>query len=260
MNKLAQALPVFQARPKLALVTLIGTVLLLCNSNAVAQAGSKESQKFLDYSQDAREALVDAKSELASTVALYNSLIAGEAEKPESTYKKLIKALEKSEKVAGKTRDRVDKMQNQADKVFSAWTQELESYENEQLKEVGIQRLDAAKQRYGVMIERMESAGEAYSPLVSSLHDQIKLMGFDLSPDAMSALQGPAQELNAMAEELFARVDAVLNQEQQDEAAIAEQSDAPADQSDAIFDQGDAPTDESDAIFDQSDAPADQSE
>lgn len=245
MNKSVQALPVFQARPKLALVTLIGTVLLLCNSNAVAQAGSKESQKFLDYSQDAREALVDAKSQLASTVALYNSLIAGEAEKPESTYKKLIKALEKSEKVAGKTRDRVDKMQNQADKVFSAWTQELESYENEQLKEVGIQRLDAAKQRYGVMIERMESAGEAYSPLVSSLHDQIKLMGFDLSPDAMSALQGPAQELNAMAEELFARVDAVLNQEQQDEAAIAEQSDAPADQSDAIFDQSDAPADQS---------------
>lgn len=245
MNKSVQALPVFQARPKLALVTLIGTVLLLCNSNAVAQAGSKESQKFLDYSQDAREALVDAKSQLASTVALYNSLIAGETEKPESTYKKLIKALEKSEKVAGKTRDRVDKMQNQADKVFSAWTQELESYENEQLKEVGIQRLDAAKQRYGVMIERMESAGEAYSPLVSSLHDQIKLMGFDLSPDAMSALQGPAQELNAMAEELFARVDAVLNQEQQDEAAIAEQSDAPADQSDAIFDQSDAPADQS---------------
>ena len=191
MNKPVQVLPVFRARPKLALIAVMGTALLLCNSNAVAQAGSKESQKFLDYSQDARDTLVDAKSELTSTVALYNSLIAGEAKKPESTYKKLIKALEKSEKVAEKTRDRVEKMQTQADKVFNAWTQELESYENEQLKELGIQRLDASKQRYGVMIERMESTSEAYRPLVSSLHDQIKFMGFDLSPEAMSALQGP---------------------------------------------------------------------
>jgi len=103
------------------------------------------------------------------------------------------------------------------------------------------------------MIERMESTAEAYRPLVSSLHDQIKLMGFDLSPEAMSALQGPAQELNAMAEELFARIDAVLNQEQQDEAAIAEQSDALPDESDALLD-------DSDAMSDQSDAPADQSE
>ena len=222
----------------------MGTALLLCNSNAVAQAGSKESQKFLDYSQDARDTLVDAKSELTSTVALYNSLIAGEAKKPESTYKKLIKALEKSEKVAGKTRDRVEKMQTQADKVFTAWTQELESYENEQLKELGIQRLEASKQRYGVMIERMESTSEAYRPLVSSLHDQIKFMGFDLSPEAMSALQDPAQELNAMAEELFARIDAVLNQEQQDEAAIAEQSDTMADESDTLADQSDVPADQ----------------
>lgn len=237
MNKLVPALPVFQAQPKLALIALMAAFFLLGNSNALAQAGSKESQKFLDYSQDARDTLIDAKSELASTVALYNTLIAGEAEKPESTYKKLVKALEKSEKVAGKTRDRVEKMQNQADKVFSAWTQELESYENEQLKELGMQRLDTAKQRYDVMIERMKSAGEAYHPLVSSLHDQIKFMGFDLSPEAMSALQGPAEELNAMSGELFARIDAVLDQEQQDEAAIADQDNVLADQDDALADQ-----------------------
>ena len=158
-------------------------------------------------------------------------------EAADDTYKKLVKSLEKSEKVAGKTRERVEKMQGQADKVFSAWTQELDSYENEQLKDLGMQRLDASKQRYGVMIERMESASEAYRPLVSSLHDQIKLMGFDLSPEAMGALQGPAEELNAMSVELFARIDAVLNQEQQDEAAIADQDDVLADQEDALADQ-----------------------
>jgi hypothetical protein len=245
MNKLIQALPVLQARPKPALFALIGTVLLLCFSNAMAQAGSKESKKFLDYSQDARDSLTDARSELESTVALYNMLIAGEAEKPESTYKKLVKALEKSEKVAEKTGDRVEKMQKQADKVFNAWAEGLESFENESLKELGKQRMDASKQRYDGMIERMTLAGEAYHPLVSSLNDQVKFMGFDLSPAAMSELQGPAQELNGMAEELFARIDAVLDEEQNDEVAIAGQSDEPAGQSDEPADQSDEPADQS---------------
>jgi ribonuclease HIII len=103
-----------------------------------------------------------------------------------------------------------------------------------------MQRLDASKQRYDTMIERMQSASEAYRPLASSLHDQIKLMGFDLSPEAMNALQGPAEELNAMAVELYARIDAVLNQEQQDEATIADQDDVLADLDETLLDQDDA--------------------
>ncbi len=70
-------------------------------------------------------------------------------------------------------------------------------------------------------------------------------MGFDLSPAAMSALQGPAQELNGMADELFARIDAVLDEEQKDEVAITGQSDELADQSDAPADQSDGPDDQS---------------
>ena len=142
MKKTIKAILGFQAQSRVASFALIGTVLLLCFSNAMAQAGSKEAKKFLDYSQDARDSLTDAKSELESTVALYNMLIAGEAKKPESTYKKLVKSLEKSEKVAGKTGDRVEKMQKQADKVFNAWAEGLESFENESLKELGLQRMD----------------------------------------------------------------------------------------------------------------------
>jgi hypothetical protein len=160
-------------------------------------------------------------------MALYNMLIAGETDKAESTYKKLVKALEKSEKVAKKTGDRVEKMQKQADKVFKAWAEGLETFDNESLKLVGTQRMDESKQQFDGMIERMKLSGEAYRPLVSSLNDQIKFMGFDLSPAAMSALQEPAQEVNEMSEELFSRIDAVLNQEQEDEAAIEGLGDAP---------------------------------
>jgi hypothetical protein len=189
----------------------------------MGQAGSKESQKLLEYSQGARDALTAMKKEVGSTMDLYNTLIAGEAKNSQSTYKKLTQAISKSEKASEKSGSSVEKMQKQAGKVYSAWEKELEGYENEQLKELGVQRLDASRQTNDAMAEKMKSVGEAYSPFISSLNDQVKFMARDLSPDAMSALQGVAQELNVMAEELFAQIDAALGEEQLDEAGLVDQ-------------------------------------
>ncbi len=209
-------------RPTPTLFGLLVTVLLAYCGVASGQAGSKESQKFLGYSEDARETLADTKDQLAATLAYYNSLVLGDAEKPQSAYKGMTKALDKTEKLAEKTRDRVEKMQAQADKVFSQWQQELEGYEDERMRELGAERLTVTKDSYAQMIERMRAAGDAYNPLISSLNDQILFMGRDLSVAALSALTEVAAELNGMADELYARIAEVLEDESQDEAQLAE--------------------------------------
>ena len=223
MIKSIQMLSIRQARPTPTLFFVTGVFLLLCFSNAMGQAGSKESQKLLEYSQGARDALTAMKKEVGSAMDLYNTLIAAEAKKSESTYKKLTQAISKSEKAADKSGSSIEKMQKQAKKVYSAWEKELEGYENEQLKELGVQRLDASRQTNDAMAEKMKSVGEAYNSFISSLNDQVKFMARDLSPDAMSALQGVAQELNVMAEDLFAQIDAALAEEQLDEAGLVDQ-------------------------------------
>ena len=208
-------------RLTLELAVLAGAAFLFCLGEASAQAGSKESQKLIDYSEDAKKALVNARSEVDNAMGLYNSLVTGEPEKPEATYKKLVKSLEKCQKTADKTRDRVDKMQQQADVVFRQWALDLEGYENENLKNLGMQRFEVSQQRYNTMIERMLAASEIYQPLMSSLTDQVKYMGFDLSTEAMSALHEPAEELNELANNLYAEIDAILAEQTQDEAALA---------------------------------------
>ena len=84
-----------------------------------------------------------------------------------------------------------------------------------------MQRFEVSQQRYNAMIERMMAASEIYQPLMSSLTDQIKYMGFDLSAEAMAALHEPAEELNELAKNLYAEIDAVLAEQTQDEAALA---------------------------------------
>jgi uncharacterized protein YjbJ (UPF0337 family) len=224
MNKLIQTLPVLNTQLMPALFPLMGIVLLLCFSNAMGQAGSKDSQKFLEYSDAAKKSFAVLKKELDSTVALYNTLLAGEAKKPESTYKKLTQAIGSSEKAAAKSNSSVEKMQKQAEKVFSEWEKELASYQSEQLKELSVQQLDASKQRHEAMTEKMKLAIEACNPLMTSLNEQATFMARDLGPEAMTALQGPAEELNGMAQEVIAQIDAVMAAEGQDEAVLDDQA------------------------------------
>jgi len=220
MKKSIQSLPVSRNWRMPALFPAMGIFLLLCLSNAMGQAGSKESQKFLEYGNAAKDSFIDLKTELGSTLALYNTLLAGEAKKPESTYKKLTQAIGKSEKVVAKSNSSVEKMQKQAGKVFSEWEKELASYQNEQLKELSVQQLDAAKKRNEAMTEKMKLAIEASTSLVTSLNEQATFMARDLSPEAMTMLQGPAEELNGVAEEVIAQIDAVLVGELPDEAVL----------------------------------------
>ena len=199
-------------RPNINL-SVLATILVLFSGNAIGQAGGKESQKFEDYRDDARETLTDTKVQLESTVALYNSLLNAEAEKPESTYKDLTSATKKSEKLWASYGKDEGKMQKQANKMFANWQEEINAYGNEQMKQLAAERLEVAKMDYDRMVERMKTTGEVYTPFMTSLNDQLVFMSRDLSPEAMVALQPVAQELNTMAGDLFTNIEAILTGE-----------------------------------------------
>jgi len=206
----------------LALPGLAGIVFFACCGTALGQAGSKESQKFIGYSEDARETIADARSRMQKTFSHYNALVLGEAKKPQSTYKDLTKALDRTEKLVAKARSQVEKMQAQAEKVFSEWQLEIDGYQSENLRQLGTERLEVTRQRYEQMIERMRAAGEVYDSVFAPLHDQVLFMGRDLSPEALGSLTEIADELNRTAEKLYARVSEVLEEEQQDEVLLAD--------------------------------------
>ena len=171
-------------RPNINL-SVLATILVLFSGNAIGQAGGKESQKFEDYRDDAREALTDTKVQLESTVALYNALLNVEAEKPESTYKDLTSATKKSEKLWASYGKDEGKMQKQANKMFANWQEEINAYGNEQMKQLAAERLEVAKMDYDRMVERMKTTGSVsrsrfISPARARKHAGIGLRRHDL--------------------------------------------------------------------------------
>ena len=221
-------LGIFQNTNSHALISVLSMALLLCSNVVFGQAGSKDAQKFQEVGEETREAIVEARGQFESTVGIYNSIVSAEADNPQKAYKDLTKATEKSEKLWADASKSFDKMRKQGDKLFSSWQKDVDAFGSEQMKQVGMQRLELAQTRNQQMIDGMDAAEEAYQPFIISLKDQGMFMARDLSPAAMDALQPLAEELNATAAELLAGIDTILKPEQEGVEEAAEGAAEPA--------------------------------
>ena len=219
---------IFQNTNSHALISVLSMALLLCSNVVFGQAGSKDAQKFQEVGEETREAIVEARGQFESTVGIYNSIVSAEADNPQKAYKDLTKATEKSEKLWADASKSFDKMRKEGDKLFSSWQKDVDAFGSEQMKQVGMQRLELAQTRNQQMIDGMDAAEEAYQPFIISLKDQGMFMARDLSPAAMDALQPLAEELNATAAELLAGIDTILKPEEEGVEEAAEGAAEPA--------------------------------
>ena len=202
-------------------LSILAAALLFCSGAALGQAGAKDSKKYESYRADAHADLVDAQTQLVTTVGLYNSLVYLEAENPESAYNDLAKAAKKCDDLWKGYGKKVAKMRKQADKMFAAWNEEVESFGNEQMKQLGMERVAAALAAHEHMAEQMDAADESYAPFSQLLSEQATFMSRDLSPEAMVILQPMSEELNSMALELYAGFEAILEGPPEQDDAVA---------------------------------------
>jgi hypothetical protein len=224
--------PVRDVLQSIVFLTLLSvlSVTLLGTNMAFGQAGSKEAQKFQSEGEDAREDIQKASVQFDKTMSDYNAILNSEVDNPEKAFKSLSKDIDKSEKLWKTANKSFDSMQKAGNKLFSSWQKEVDTFTNEQMKQISMEQLEKGNAKYQQMVEQMSAAKEAYEPFISSLNEQALFMGRDLSTAAIEALQPLAEELNASAATLLASIDAVLNQEV--EVADAEESAEPEEATD----------------------------
>ena len=154
-------------------------------------------------------------------MALYNSLLNAETEDAESVYRDLGRAIKKNEKIwNGYVKD-AGRLGKQAEKMFDNWNEEIAEFSDEQIRELGQQRLDVARKVFDFLADKMNTLNEVYQPFMVSISEQVVFMSRDLSPEAMAALKPVAEELNTSAEKLLAGMDAFLAGPPPEEAVAA---------------------------------------
>ncbi|HET6277757.1 MAG TPA: DUF2959 family protein [Candidatus Polarisedimenticolia bacterium] len=205
---------IFRFDPRLqacAAVTLAVLLLAAGSSPVPAQSGGgKETEELQEKVEDSRGALQGAVAQIKETMGLYNTLVAGKAEKTESVYKDLSKSTGECDKAAEGARKSVESLRKDLEKFYKEWEKEIETYSSDSMKERSRKSLDQVKAKFDSFNAALQGASDLYKPFIASLRDQVTFMGRDLSPAALAELKDEGATLNESAEALYAKVDEAL--------------------------------------------------
>ena len=204
-------------------------LLTVATVDAQSKKSAKEAESLEKSGESAKAAVQGLLDHLGKMLAGYNSIINGEAKNTQSAYKKLVGDLNATGKKIDGAKKQLAGLNKEADKFFKAWEQDLSSISSDGLREKSANRLESARKRYASIGETLAKASEEFAPVVQNLNDQILFLGRDLSPEAVADLQDEAEKLNQQAEEVTARVKALLQSagETQDDAEADLEGDEP---------------------------------
>lgn len=203
-----------------SLAALVVASFLLAGTWAQAQStkAARDAEKLAQSGQAAERALQDVVSHVQQMLGGYNGIIDGSAKNAESSYKKLAADLQDArKKLAGVNRS-VEDMNQRADKYFAEWDVEIEQFNTPSVKQKSVERLGASRERQATRSESLSQAGEAFTPLLRNLEDQVLFLGRDLSPEAVADLQEEAQAVNRQADDVLGTVGVLLARARGDEA------------------------------------------
>ena len=208
---------------KRLVVLLACVVLALATFPADAQSKkeSKAATKFRTDGEQARKSVEAVRGQLERTLKAYEELLSASDKKLQSAHKKLTGEISKTEKAVESGKKQVQIFQEGAETFFTMWEGNLESISTASIRDASGKRLEMARTSFQNMSDNLSAAGESYGPLIASLKEQATLLQQDLSADTVEMMNsGPADDVRAKGEEIFAALDRILNDEKAHEESI----------------------------------------
>jgi hypothetical protein len=176
---------------------------------AHSQSGPDQAQKLMKAVDGTVKSIGDARQQLEKTLAGYNSIMEQTAKDPKDAYKDLGKDITESEKKVGDTKLKVDEMNAEAARHFTAWKENAAAISDPDLRKRSEQRLADAQARFQKVEAAGKDARQSFESLMSDLKNQSTFLGHDLNASAITSLKPDAAKFNTRAKTVFAKIDGV---------------------------------------------------
>lgn len=160
--------------------------------SALEKVGIEKRDILVDRVEDARDAQNDTREELVSAYEALSTLIKYDGGELEKRYKKLDKAVDRSQDARNDLDDRLKSIDRVSRDLFAEWQEELKLYSSDTLRADQTRKLSSAREQYAGMRRRMQTARDRVNPVLAVLEDNRLFLKHSLNAQSLNALRGEA--------------------------------------------------------------------
>jgi hypothetical protein len=173
-------------------------VALLVASSACQSAYYGIQEKFgvhkrdilVDRVEEGRDAQEAAKEQFQSALEAFKAVESFDGGDLEDVYDDLNGEYEKAESRVEAVKSRIAAIEDVSRDLFSEWEEELDEYDNAELREKSEQTMVETKDRYADLIAAMRRAEVKMDPVLEMFGDQVLFLKHNLNAKAIASLHG----------------------------------------------------------------------
>jgi ElaB/YqjD/DUF883 family membrane-anchored ribosome-binding protein len=130
----------------------------------------------------------------------------------EAKYKKLNSEYERCKSRADAVTAQIADVDETANDLFKEWKQELDKYDNADLRSKSEAQLNESKQRYGELITVMRKSESKMQPVLKAFNDQVLFLKHNLNASAIASLKTTATQIDSDVQALIKDMEASINE------------------------------------------------
>lgn len=191
---------------RMLLIGLVAFGLSACESayyGTMEQFGVHKRDILVDRIGEAQSAQQEGQQQFRDALEQFRSVVNFNGGELEEIYERLNSEFEASEDAADNIRDRIRAVESVADALFDEWTDELDLYTNQSLRQDSEQQLRDTRARYTRLIGAMHRAEATLDPVLNSLRDNVLYLKHNLNARAIASLRGELDNINTDVDRLI---------------------------------------------------------
>ncbi len=153
------------------------------SNTSPAQQRAKDTTSSME---DTQEELIDAKELIENTMTALNSLVRADGETLRKQYKKFVKEMGNTKEQCEEIQESTKNMDNQGDIFFTAWKQDLVTFENTNIRNRSEERRTASLKSFNKMTGTVQNAIKALESFLKNMDDIQKYLDIDLTSAGVS--------------------------------------------------------------------------
>lgn len=157
--------------------------------DALEKVGIPKRDLLVDRVEKARDSQTEAQEQFKSALDEFASVVQLENTDLKASYERLNDEYEDSKDAADEVSGRIDKVESVSKALFREWDEELELYQNPELRRSSEQKKVATENRYEDLMSTMRKAEQSMQPVLKTFRDNVLFLKHNLNAQAVGALR-----------------------------------------------------------------------